>query len=578
MELLKSLDFLSPTKTLNVNRRDRVKSLPGAVTSVIYVLLLVLMIVVLILQYLKTDSPGINHQEESSEVYTTVNLVSTKQMPVFLFYSDEGYIEYSKVAKLFDIYGNKKNYTVKHGQNFSYTSDGVSVSPISCGTLMAETDYFKGVEMSQSVRESLRTSGVCFDTRNATLNELLTVNGTGTDQYYDVMNFYIDPCTSSMDCQAISNFAIDSLRVYRGSIRQLVDTKNYEDPVKEVFNLNQYFLLSSSSRLVNTFEPVQTIVEDELGAPYAKREVDRATNLDRTQALYLPATGQLNSYFKAEVTASNTRYRITRTYPTIIGTLATFGGIKEIIVIVLTLLVSTLFSKSIEKEIVEQIFHFKQDKEVHESFVCKDLLNETPSSAKPRTKGCLCCKKARKSEVYEKKILAATDLIEQNLDVVTIVNKLNTLTILSKLILSETDELLVPPTALTMHQLSKTEKRLRRNLRFRMRRSKPVKPSESPKVVAAKEIYTREAPPSLDKPKMDEENPPISCQKPLGDESKMGDGLDPESVRIKRAPDEPKTFPTSTEQIEPKGVLLEEVSSMMKNLIDKELDLSFQEE
>ena len=585
MDLLKKLDFLSPTKTLNISREDRIKSLPGAVTSVIYVLFMILIMVVLILQYMKTDNPSINHQEERTEDFSYVNLVDARQMPVYLFLGDEGYLDYSQVVKMFNITGLKKNYTATHGKDYEYVSDSLVIETIPCATLMNDTDYFEGVQMSDKVRESLRSKGVCFDTRNASLNEELFVNGTRTDEHYDLMRFFIDPCNASisMACEPASQNILDSILVYRGSISDIVDNKNFKSPIKPVFNFDTSFRLYESTRLEITSVPVQTFVEDELGVPYGKRKAQTATSLQEIRSIYSPPSGTLIGYMRHEITAGNRLMRITRTYQSFIGAVATFGGIKEVVTVILTLFLSKFFSRSYKKGMVERVFDIKKNQEFHESFVCKEMLNEKSKSeknSKSRTTGCFCCKKPRKSEVYEKKLEAAADLIEENLNVETIVRQLNTVSILSKMLLSETDELLVPPAALTMHQLFKINKKPIKTIGIRIKKDKAVQSKEWKKVVETKELPEKGTlEPLEDKPKFDEENPPIDSRKVIEGLPKSTDYVDPESLKITKAPQESLDILTKlSDKCMPSEVETKEVSALMRRWVEKQFDLYIQTE
>ena len=97
---IRSIDILAPDMTLKVNGKSSVKTLPGALLSLVYVGLFTYVIVLQAISYLDTSQPTTFPQTTREGEYATINVVRDKHIPVIILMDAQGnLIKYEDIFK-----------------------------------------------------------------------------------------------------------------------------------------------------------------------------------------------------------------------------------------------------------------------------------------------------------------------------------------------------------------------------------------------------------------------------------------------------------------------------------------------
>jgi hypothetical protein len=428
--------------SLNVERERTHKSLAGAFASLVYYSACIFFLVRLGMQYFDTTNPSFNYVVNPMEMPPRVDLVKNKLLPIVHFSVNDTrnllhFLDYEVHIKIDSKQGNER--TIK---TFSQL--------VNCDLIMNQTDYFEGVSMTERYRKLIFQAGLCVDIRNETLRSQLFLSGSITTEDIDFMSLVVVTRRNATIPVFGSPEASDRSEVTIAHILPVLKLQDQENPVRFRIKEEDYPFQNESIYYQDKYVNTKTI-EDEFGWPSTERrkttvyEITSETVKQRRRL----EVGQLLMQFDYQV--SNDKTTITRNYPNIMDIAGTFGGIHDILKL-MVMLIWSLFYSPISRPIANKLFKLDAQDNLHEALDVPQ--DEGVSDHRSIFTWCIdvfCCNK--KTHTYkDRKLQAAKDLIEHNLDALTIVRKLNLVTAMSEILFSRNDLAILQAASLAFYQ------------------------------------------------------------------------------------------------------------------------------
>lgn len=455
-ESIKLLDIISPDIWFNAAKRRGVKSIPGVIASVIFVAGLISISVLLIINFFKRNNPIINQIEIVRDSYPRVNLAEQRILPFFAFeLTDGSLLNFDQISKTAKITGLWQSITMKDAET---ETKNMTIGIVSCNDLTKESDYFGQIENPDIFNSTYKDRVACLDLRNKTLADALAVAGSGFQGAYQEFKIVIDQCRGSdPGCLNLTGVAL-----LVGWVRPFIDTSNLENPLTTKAVFDSFHLLEDDYRYQMEYTVDDIKIEDELGPGF--------TNLNRssyswpqiTATNILPNRIGQERRFSMEFRASNNFKVYKRIYPTLLNIVANFGGLLSLLMTVISLLFAPLLEQELKRSLAHSIYKVKQEEEIHEAFVVPSL-KDIPKPEWTCARKILKCFKRKQtrefSEVIRRKVKDAEEMIEENLDVIGLIEKLNLVTVFAKMFLTEHDDRIVPAASLLFYQIKKYSKK-----------------------------------------------------------------------------------------------------------------------
>lgn len=443
MEYLKSADIVSSPVKLNIDRGSRVKTLAGSLVSLVYLGLCAYAAYFFASKYLDTQCPQIAAFQEAS-AGVKLNLVDQRLVPFFVFSEENSLLDFPNLNSRYTISGYLTNVLEENGvpKTLQY-----HLSSVSCGVIWHETGYFKEVAMSKSAESVVRQNAICFDVRNQSLNNELTFSSELSSTFTVVVSSKLDKVIPARD-SALSKL---DFRIGIGSIRTTVQPNDLRNATRFDYSMDYQDFLNSSTRFISKALAPKIIVNE--GVSCSDCPSSKSTEVVES-ANYLSLDNFTNKRLLSwSLQASQVQIRLVRTYPSFLYTVGLLGGTFYLLMAAVNLvmwLVPTNKSK-----LAEEIFRLKEDQTMHEALAVDDLgMKRLRSITMSRQvfNCCMCRRKVQGSDILERKLIAAEDLIEENLNIRTLIKKLNMVTMLQQIVLRQHDDVLIPVSVLAMHQ------------------------------------------------------------------------------------------------------------------------------
>lgn len=457
MKYLSSLDKFATPVNLTVGKKNGQPTVSGGVATIVYFFSTVFILVQVIISYMDTKSPTLNKADYFLSEYPEIDLVENKLLPVFMLWygpmvSFPGHPDYNERAIM-------KRETYNEGTKYSHE---IETALVDCQLIMDQTDYFTGVKMTQGMIQDIRTSGRCIDIRNQTLRKYLTVYGDsaskadaiGTLKIFFEFN-ELKELRNVTDPNTDPALYYNSVKI--GHIHSIPQLNEYTNITSYLLTLDDYNVTNNSvTRFRHPINKVQ--IDNDHGWPSTKSTAKVFYEREKSvSAQIVPDIAPNKLVFDYRIEASNKVIVITRNFETLLNSVGNFGGIREIILAIITLLYN-LFNRAANSVLANEIFGIDKHWRLHKN------LSVPSTKAKPAQSffqkmmdSIKCCTVEYSNPVYVEKMAAARGLLEESLDVKTLIQKLNMVSFLVKMYLNPVEEALVQAGCLVIHQKQKNE-------------------------------------------------------------------------------------------------------------------------
>ena len=487
---LLNLDFLGPEFNLRFNKRPRIQTWFGIFTSMGYLASTISFTVLITMSFFDRKSPVVIISNSANTQNHKINFQDNSLLPVF-FLVDENmtFINPKDAPSYFNLEFLKERYRRIDSQAKTPLNSGAiavekyKMPVVPCSELAKNSTAFESYRRFQS--DALFVSrvldfGLCIwvDPEEA------TTSGELFDEQYEVLKFQALPCNLKTGCRG--NKEIQKVGISSAVPYSSVNLSNFETPMDRHLKMGNVYLTHGGTRQRYQHSIIQTDIIDNRDSFESILGRKATTNIsvfsyDHDIAINSLMTRNNQSecaegaaakrdkknpkaclsFLSIEYTSSNKTIRITRLYKTVMRTLSEIGGLNSILFLLFYYL-TKFYAHFAEKRLLS--------KEVFGEFLHL-LDHESCSSQTAHKRQLLQAKeKARKQEsaaqglqppqtdvapgaffanhldnrTVEKMKRDAYKMIEDTIDVVTIVREIISMKVLLSMLFDDHLSLLGP--------------------------------------------------------------------------------------------------------------------------------------
>ena len=462
---LRMLDFMAPPVMLNMGGDKGIKTVFGFVMSICYIGVLIALAVVIALSFFDTSNPSIAQQQTESGVYPRISLADNKMVPVLYVFQNTIYPTKPQdiLRYITPLFAKQKFYLKPDEKGVPQTFyEFVPMPMVPCGELMkdeAAYQLYKDYENTEFFAKYAKDYGLCIK-----VNETEAfVQGGGTDGAVDMLTMNIYPCSLASGCASFEE--IVQVGLVLSFPTYSLNFSSYDKPVTPYLTGDNIYYIDPKTRGKYSNKLSINEVWDDRGLFFENRlkknysEVARLIPGNRYRNVsQLTCTmkdilaEECLVYFNFEFMSSGRKVIISRTYKSLTQTVSEIGGINSICFVFFFYINLVYMEKAKKKILANHIFEFLDkplfDKNNKGGASKSDAKQKPSKSAKQ-----LQLDKKKAKELEEE----ACKVVEKSLDVVTIVKEINTLKVLTHLLLKDYHLKLVPALALSL-QLAASQK------------------------------------------------------------------------------------------------------------------------
>lgn len=449
---LKHLDFLGTGVNLNIAGQDRLKTYLGAFLTVCLVGSLMTVWWFQAQTYLETTSPQIFQEFSDLDDGAEIDLVEKKLLPTIGIYDEvlQNGLPAADVAKYVTIKGlmlvSKYNLATS-----SWDVTQTPLDPVACSTLTPEERKlydFENFGTEKRFTGFLNDKAICLKPPSSTMK----IFGSVAKSHVGVFSVQLFPCSLASGCVTALEFA--RVSVVLGDSKKSIRYADLSSPVTTIPNMNTLYQINQAMTQDYQSNFRLNEIYDNFGFGYSARlrtsyfDIGTTGYLTRmrnsaqiTCTLPQIAASACAPYLKFSFRSSPRYSKTIRNYKGPTETLGEMGGVKEIFFVVFFLLYFPFDYFNKRYFILEKVFGIRQDIKALFSFQKTSDSNESPEDSSQNRS---CCRKKHRPNseqgCQEELQDLGSDLIERNLDVVSLVKALNDLRMLMGTFINEKQE------------------------------------------------------------------------------------------------------------------------------------------
>src|SRR3990167_2669531 len=270
--LLKGLDKLGHTYTLNIGDNPEKKTVLGGILWVLGVLLILAYAVNAVVSYSQREKMSTSEDTEDSYMGIPVELGQERLYPMFMVKSLTKFLEEEEVNKMFRI---TFELTVKNSSSVPPTYFDV----VPCRQISPERIEFskQSVENFKYFESMFQTVMFCVDPKGKKAILSGSPDGLVNTTYSNLM---FKPCLSTTEgCRQDVDFRGISVSLIK--VNRLQNLHNLTSPVKYFWNFEDDFYITRSKEQRLRMFLMQTEVYDQKGFPYRKELAKRFHQIEK---------------------------------------------------------------------------------------------------------------------------------------------------------------------------------------------------------------------------------------------------------------------------------------------------------
>ena len=448
LDIFKRADILGEPISLTIAGRDTHQTYPGAFLSMVYIGLTCWAAYLIIAEYFDTTSPSVVQTTQESFEYPEISLYDNQLAPtIFLLDNKNRPVPSSEFFK----YGVLSAYLVLAESAVVMSRLQINIIPCSQLGVDIKEEAYSYVRKDPILDKYLDNYGHCF---NVTKDNF-KVYGKPTDDKSQILVWFLTPCSNATgQCKTAPEMFQFKVNVL--GPKYSLNVSNKYEPSVPVPAFGASLPLNIAAHQQSTYSLKTTEIQDDSG--FLSESVVRKNYADYFHSISTywdfrdpsqiscdyTSTAPCFPYITAFIQSSGTSVTIQRTYKGIIEAFGDFGGVKEVILLIIISTYSFYHGRSQTKFLFNQIFDMKnKEKDFVELITGKDL-NELN----------------KKELKHEKDRLkeAAEQTIDNCLDVVTLVKEISRLKMVLRIMFDKQYETIEPLIIMSMTREEEQEK------------------------------------------------------------------------------------------------------------------------
>ena len=449
LERIRSLDFLAPPISLNVNGKTSFKTFTGVFCTMLYFGIMLTVIILSLMNYFSSTNPNNQGLSYTQANYPTVDLKRNKLIPVFVAYSDETtFIQTSDLSAYFTLRIQKVTWetSVLQDGTPSTIKKITYVSLIPCSQLSpAQLQTFDFVGEGSYYYKAMLSYGICPNLTNTDYS----VTGKGSDPLFQTITFQLYPCSlpDGIGCATPGSLSMVNFQLLSSSAN--FNASNLNNPLSFILNADDVYYINTyiNQKIVSK---VREVAISDLRGVYPTKFEKRLEYFDidsvtlssgsRNQTCVKCTAAQIDSldpqcspYYEFTVQSGATIVENKRAYQTLSSTIGLIGGISTVFILTFGALYKYINKFKLEEYMVRKTFSL---------FVQEDITENSPKSEGILQRWCCCCRKKTPEELEEirkskSKAQDCLNMIYDSLDIRRIAKNTVLIFVLSKLLFNK---------------------------------------------------------------------------------------------------------------------------------------------
>ena len=440
LDFFKRLDRYGDSAGLTIGGSETHQTFLGAWFSLLSLLTLILASIFFLIQFLDTNTPSVVQTTQVTGTSPEMDLYTSQFAPGFIVLEQEAPVNSLEIGKYFTFLSVKTKQTLgfKEDGSANRLQEFSTIDMVPCSWLpLATFDQLYGYSKSKKYTyDFLLKYGVCINPKS---KEFLTIQGKPTDEVSSTLNWNLYPCDSnSYECKSSSTMQSVSVIIVMPEFG--LDLTNKQQPAV-AWPLTSPEVPVILSGIQRTFIDLKKNRIEDYGG-FSGEELKTTEFLDvGAQRSSIGVRDQLQTscklpeslqtctpFFEFSISSGTMFVDIQRNYKTIVDTLSSIGGIKEIIFMLFGFVYALFKGNSQQKYLRQQIFGGDEDTE--------EILQAIIGQPKPTTGS-----SEKSGEMHRRvsnDVAKIADLaISECLDIVTIVKELNKVKVLFALLFQD---------------------------------------------------------------------------------------------------------------------------------------------
>jgi hypothetical protein len=398
--LLKGFDMLAPQPNLSISGQGSVKTMLGAILTVLNFAVLSGAIGIIFKDFFKTDNPVLSEEVLDTSIYPNMNMVKSKLVPVFFAYIDDiTPLNNTELSRYLTLRYNRYTYTTnKDDPSLPPELNTTYLNVVPCRDLIdANRTHTMFTTNTGFLYDMMKKTGFCIDANESDI----FVSGRQSDIVYDMLSFEVFPCSlPESECASLE----DTKRISFLYTLPTMTTNfsNYKQPIGYSLSADEYYYINPGAAQRYQAKLLSGSIYDDRGIPLqGKTQRTNYNKIERIQnTLLYRESNQTHCsdsefddwtcrpYFIFEYVSGGKTVTLTRTYKSLLDTLGSVGGVKELIFLVFFYIYMYYNKRAKKLLMVAQVYKIKPMPTVDSALM------------KLKRRCCPCCIKKRQTAKY----------------------------------------------------------------------------------------------------------------------------------------------------------------------------------
>ena len=429
-------DVLAPEIKLKIEGNTSYRTFFGALLSVGYIATQIFFIQQSFLKFWNKKAPTVTQTNIDLSEAPTIHLSDFKYLPIVYlktWYNKQLTFEEQKK------YGTWRSWRASTQDDpADILYEEMPVRP--CSVLIDEGrfDKFFQYHYSDAELQRIREFGACVDPEERELKLVNELNGAHA--FWNEIEFF--PCSLDTGCEP-AEVVRSHVITFENPLKKF-NIKDYDNPVDQSVKTSLYISINERMQWMVPFRLTQTEVIDERGLFFDDKikfngsVVSKTNTLGLTQVVRDEKKTQCTAeeidgyttclpYLTTQITSSTESLVITRSYTGILDMFGEMGGIKQILDVIFLSLYTFIHSYLFRRHLLYKIFNLR----THRNIFCCKKNNTTDPITYPSALSNQQSNPYSTEDKLKQRIQSAHKIIDENLDIVTILKELNILQVLA---------------------------------------------------------------------------------------------------------------------------------------------------
>ena len=243
-KVIPMIDILAPEVKFNIGGQTCLKTAPGGILTVMFLICVAFLSTFTVRNYFRTDNPITMSQTWHSTTYPKINLAEQNIVAVlFAFVNDTIPLTFEESLNYVSFYSSRQAWVAQEVDGkFTSVYQDTQFSMKACGDLSQEKRArLKYIGENGYLGENLKSYGICIDFSEADFY----VQGKGSDDIFEYLTIQIKPCSLGVD-RCVQPERVKDISFLFVTPKVSFRAGDYENPIQTIPDADYNYYLSPS--------------------------------------------------------------------------------------------------------------------------------------------------------------------------------------------------------------------------------------------------------------------------------------------------------------------------------------------